>query len=167
MVQVIKAVTWVFAPVRQVWKDYKVGRTTRQKNSKEICAESKEEAKSKEENQCKDNTPLALPFYTGRQKPKTPNSIRGWRYRAEGEFPWRLEQIVQEESNWRGTWVLEIKDMQAMDWDTVQVPKEDSHGARYQRKPTRHLPFLLEGQNPALLPSEGGQDDLMVWLGKR
>lgn len=40
---------------------------------------------------------------------------RGWEYQ-DGEFPWRIERVVQEEDNWRGVWVLEVKDMWSMEW---------------------------------------------------
>ncbi|KXH46861.1 hypothetical protein CNYM01_00707 [Colletotrichum nymphaeae SA-01] len=50
---------------------------------------------------------------------------KGWTFRREDEFPWRFEQAVDHEENWRGTWVLEVKDMRAMDWGTELVPKAD------------------------------------------
>ncbi|KAK4456827.1 hypothetical protein QBC42DRAFT_157953, partial [Cladorrhinum samala] len=91
------------------------------------------------------------------------------------EFPWRLEQVIQEDSqdpkNWRAMWILEVKDMQAMDWGTMRVPKGDGRGGgKYQRKSTKQLPFTPEMQaepgGDLVFPVEGGQDDLMVWLGK-
>ena len=169
MVQILKAIRCPFAPLRQVWKDYKVGRATRQQNhSNTMDAEPREKRKSQEENQCQDNAPLVQPLCTGEPEPKTPDSGRGWRYLPGRDFPRCFVQIVQEESNWRGTWVLEVKDMQAMTWETERVPGEEgSRKARYLRRPTRHFPFLVEEPSPALLPSEGGQDDLMVWLGKQ
>ncbi|KAK1996294.1 hypothetical protein LX36DRAFT_546925, partial [Colletotrichum falcatum] len=70
---------------------------------------------------------------TCRQSPKaalkhksTVAAKKGWKYRQNTEFPWRLEQVVEEEENWRGTWVLEVKDLQAMEWVTNRVPKADS-----------------------------------------
>ncbi|KAH9228744.1 hypothetical protein K456DRAFT_1753397 [Colletotrichum gloeosporioides 23] len=50
---------------------------------------------------------------------------KGWVYRPNYEFPWRLAQVVEEEENWRGTWVLDVKDLQAMEWGTTRVPKAD------------------------------------------
>lgn len=47
---------------------------------------------------------------------------KGWVYRPNYEFPWRLAQVVEEEENWRGTWVLDVKDLQAMEWGTTRVP---------------------------------------------
>ena len=168
MVHILKAIKCPFAPVRQAWKDYKVGRATRRQNhSSKIDAEPKEKGKSKEETQCQDDAPLVQPSCTGQLRPTTLDSARGWKYLPEREFPWCFVQTVQEASNWRGTWVLEVKDMGAMNWETERVREEGSHKARYLRRPTRHFPFLVEEQSPALLPSEGGQDDLMVWSGKR
>ena len=98
---------------------------------------------------------------------KTSSPPRGWQFDRTAEFPWYLQQVVQEESNWRGTWILEVKDMQAMDWGTVRVPNESGRGGKYQRRPTKHLPFTQETQQEhSTVLSDGGQDDLMVWLGK-
>lgn len=104
--------------------------------------------------------PTAAPKKKGKGK-------EGWKFRPEAEFPWRLEQVVDGEENWRGTWVLEVKDLRAMDWGTERVPKGDGkgRGGRYQRQPTRHMPFPVggDGRRETLA---GGQDDLMVYLGK-
>lgn len=58
--------------------------------------------------------------------------------------------------------------MQAMDWGTVRVPNASGRGGKYQRKPTKQLPFpqgmQQDGHSTVLF--DGGQDDLMVWLGK-
>lgn len=92
---------------------------------------------------------------------------RGWKFDKTAQFPWRLRQVVQEESNWRGTWVLEVKDMVAMDWGTVEMPEESGGGIEYPRRPTRQLPFTPEmQQDGSFVYPDGGQDDLMVWLGK-
>jgi hypothetical protein len=96
----------------------------------------------------------------------TKASKREWKFQQGAEFPWRLEQVVEEEENWRGTWVLEVKDLQAMDWGTVQAGKQNGHGGKYSRQPTRQLPFPVDG-SPYLSTLNGGQDDLMVQLGKR
>ncbi|KAK4243563.1 hypothetical protein C7999DRAFT_18098 [Corynascus novoguineensis] len=102
-------------------------------------------------------------------RPTQSSPSRGWRFDRTAEFPWCFRQVVQEESNWRGTWILQVKDMLGMDWGTVLVPNESGRGGKYQRKPTKHLPFMPEMQDsddPVVL-CDGRQDDLMVWLGKR
>ena len=139
--------------IRQAWKDYKVGRMMRKSEKKEV-----EQLECKLE--CKENEPPTQPT---KSSPK-----KGWQFNRMAEFPWCLEQIVQEESNWRGTWILEVKDMQGMNWETERVPKESGRGGTYQRMPTKHLPFTPERQqDDSIVLSCGGQDDLMVWLGKR
>ncbi|KAK0716862.1 hypothetical protein B0T26DRAFT_802163 [Lasiosphaeria miniovina] len=100
-----------------------------------------------------------------RPRPASPRSARpsperGWQFDKAAEFPWRLKQVVEEESNWRGIWVLEVKDMQAMVWETVHVPKESGYGGKHQRVPTMHLPFTPERERGDL--SAGGQDNLMI-----
>ena len=59
--------------------------------------------------------------------------------------------------------------MQAMDWGIVQGPKESGRGIKYQRRPTKQLPFTVTPemqQGDPMVLLDGGQDDLMVWLGK-
>lgn len=111
--------------------------------------------------------------HDGHHSPKPPAAearlaavvAKGWKYRPYAELPWRLEQVVQQEENWRGIWVPEVKDMQAMEWGSAQVAKDGGRGFRYQRQPTLQVPFLSDGdRHHGTLP--GGQDDLMVWLGK-
>ncbi|KAH6687814.1 hypothetical protein F5X68DRAFT_239255 [Plectosphaerella plurivora] len=65
---------------------------------------------------------------TGPQPKSTKTVQNRWNFRPGAEFPWRFEQLVEEEENWRGTWVLEVKDMQAMDSGTVRVPRTDGNG---------------------------------------
>ncbi|OHE92591.1 hypothetical protein CORC01_12102 [Colletotrichum orchidophilum] len=109
-----------------------------------------------------------LEAHTAPKHKSTVAAKKGWEYRPNTEFPWRLEQVVEKEENWRGTWVLEVKDLRAMDWGTTRVPKADGdgRGGRYQRQPTRHLPFPADGDGYRETLT-GGQDDLMVQLGKR
>ncbi|KAF6802540.1 hypothetical protein CMUS01_15320 [Colletotrichum musicola] len=90
---------------------------------------------------------------------------KGWQHLPNTEFPWKLEQLVDQEDNWRGTWVLEVKDMGAMDWGITRVPKADGEGrgGRYQRQPTRQLPFPPDGDWHRETLS-GGQDDQWVMV---
>lgn len=185
MAQIIRALKWPSDAVRQAWEDYQVGRATRQKNSNETCnVDPEEEAKGEEgtsnqctdeckdqlKDQCKNNTPPVQPFtcIEGEQGPRTSSltpAQRTWRYQKYAEFPWYIKQVVYEESNWRGTWVLQVKDMVAMNWEPSR--REGGRGKWTLGDPTRQLPFPIEGQSGGLqLPSGGGQDDLMVWLGK-
>ncbi|KAF6791370.1 hypothetical protein CSOJ01_14388 [Colletotrichum sojae] len=105
------------------------------------------------------------------QHKSTAPAEKGWQHRPNPEFPWRLEQLVDQEENWRGTWVLEVKDMGAMDWGITRVPKADGkgRGGRYQRQPTRQLPLPPGGdwhwetlETSERLP--GGQDDQWVMV---
>jgi len=59
--------------------------------------------------------------------------------------------------------------MLAMDWGIEMVPKENGRGGRYQREPTKQLPFPpggRQGSAEVVVQAGGGQDDLMVWLGR-
>jgi len=152
---------------RQAWEDYKVGRAMRRSEARKIIEQKAEKAGESKLTDlghaipCEKNVPIPQP---------TNHSLRkGWNCNRMAEFPWRFEQVVQEESNWRGTWVLEVKDMGAMNWGegTTRVPKESGRGGVYVHKATKHLPFPPNAQqSDRTALSCGGQDDLMVLLGR-
>jgi hypothetical protein len=167
-----------------------------------FCKDEKNEAEKQEQLDCKENTtdphpepkddkthevpqpdtqgnattlpppPPVLAFSPAKRPPQK----SGWQFKRGAEFPWRLEQPVHQDSNWRGTWTLEVKDMQAMVWESERVLNESGR-PKYQRTPTWQLPFVFE-PSPSVgplsdrfrffpaAPAAGGQDDLMVWLGK-
>ncbi|UKZ75944.1 hypothetical protein TrVFT333_003640 [Trichoderma virens FT-333] len=130
-----------------------------------------EECRVVNKDQCNDKAPPTQPSPCRNEEQEfeaeyKAQLARSWKYLGEREFPWTHSQLVCEESNWRGTWVLEVKDMRAMNWEIEMVPHETGRGSDFVRMPTRHLPFPLGVPSGQLLPSEGGQDDLMVWLGK-
>lgn len=149
----------------------------------EALSECQEECSDPHEGQCKDNKVPSQPVTCGTGKQERPTEKSGsdgrkWKFTRGAEFPWRHEQVVDEESNWRGTWVLEVKDLRAMNWGIEEVfaMKGNRKSKKFVRKPTRQLPFPI-GQERELLPSEGGQnndllsydggqDDMMLWLGK-
>ncbi|KAL6701306.1 hypothetical protein J3F84DRAFT_354411 [Trichoderma pleuroticola] len=229
MGRTIKALRQPFTTIRQVWKDYQVGRAIRHRtfkddpkeeeceercdeecqvackeegnetckeNDKEKCKEehedhrneecnkeSEEECSDSNEDQCKDDeVPLQVATCRTEEEERAAQyaaqTKRKWKWDTNAEFPWRHEQVVDEESNWRGTWVLEVKDLNAMKWATeiVFTRTGDKRERTIVRKPTRQLPFPIGqerlylptegGQRSDILPYEGGQDGLMVWLGK-
>ncbi|KAL6837002.1 hypothetical protein V8C40DRAFT_228917 [Trichoderma camerunense] len=227
MDRTIKALKRPITTVRQVWKDYQVGRAIRhnifesdpkeeeceercdeecqvacRKENNETCKEGdngkckeehdenrneernevrEEECSDPNEDQCKDNEdqcednevssssqPTAC--RTAEEEEERAAQVaaqlkmkRQWRSNTNGEFLWRYEQVVDEESNWRGTWVLEVNDLNAMNWGIEEVftVVEGRRKRKYVRKPTRQLPFPI-GQERELLPSEGGQDDSKI-----
>lgn len=69
---------------------------------------------------------------------------KGWLLVPGADYPWRLTQPVIQESNWRATWVLEAKDLQAVQWEKMPL-----HG---------------EAWDVTLL--RGHQDDVTAWAGK-
>ncbi|KAK1980150.1 hypothetical protein LZ30DRAFT_690161 [Colletotrichum cereale] len=66
-----------------------------------------------------------LEAHTDPERNSTVAAKEGWKYRRNAEFPWILKEVRDKEENWRVTWVLEVKDQQAMDWGTTRVPKAD------------------------------------------
>ncbi|KAK0757663.1 hypothetical protein N5P37_009677 [Trichoderma harzianum] len=213
MDRTIKALKRPITTVRQVWKDYQVGRAIRhsifesdpkeeeceercdeecqvacREENNETCKEEHDENRNEERNevgeeecsdpnedQCKDNEvssssqPATCRTAEGEEEERAAQVAaqlklkRKWRANTNGEFLWRYEQVVDEESNWRGTWVLEVNDLNAMKWGIEEVPTMigNRKGKKYVRKPTRQLPFPV-GQERELLPSEGGQDDSKI-----
>ncbi|KAL6816478.1 hypothetical protein J3E69DRAFT_95314 [Trichoderma sp. SZMC 28015] len=141
----------------------------------EACnTEREEECSDPNEDQCKDNevssSSQPTTCRTAEEEEERAAQVaaqlklkRKWRANTNGEFLWRYEQVVDEESNWRGTWVLEVNDLSAMKWEIEEVftVVEGRKKRKYVRKPTRQLPFPI-GQERELLPSEGGQDDSKI-----
>ena len=105
---------------------------------------------------------VAVMLATAQEKPH-----RGWKYRPDAEFPWRFAQVVQEEEKWRGTWVPELKNQHAMNWESSMMCNEDGKVSEYTRRPTRQLPFPVDGSSPDLSWLGGGQDNLLVYCGKQ
>ncbi|KAL6794391.1 hypothetical protein J3E68DRAFT_406674 [Trichoderma sp. SZMC 28012] len=155
----------------------------KEEDKDEAPSECEEECSDPHEGQCKDNKVPSQPVTCGTGKQERPTEKSGsdgrkWKFTRGAEFPWRHEQVVDEESNWRGTWVLEVKDLRAMNWGIEEVFTMigNRKGKKFVRKPTRQLPFPIGrerellpsegGQNNDLLSYDGGQDDMMVWLGK-
>ncbi|KAK3302036.1 uncharacterized protein B0T15DRAFT_514104 [Chaetomium strumarium] len=177
-----------FAAVHQAFIDYQLGRrlrkgldkTTKEPEQREFCCEEHitedsglqqpngiEDAAPPPMTTCKDENNEVEQQLDSKGNAVPPAVGKDEPYERGAEFPWRLQQMVHEESNWRGTWILEVKDMQAMVWETERVPNHESGRAKYQRTATWQLPFPPEGPLPdRTFPNAGGQDDLMVWLGK-
>ncbi|KAL7939104.1 hypothetical protein V8C35DRAFT_285717 [Trichoderma chlorosporum] len=187
MARIVRALKRPITILRQAYEDYQVGREIRQwasqinpeddaKCNDEKCDEKCEkrcdegceaERLSQCDEECNDTEASRLAKRNEKARRDYPaQKARSWNFQGEQEFPWRHEQLVCEESNWRGTWVLEVKDMRAMNWGVEYVRREDGRGYKIVRKPTRHLPFPQGHDIAALLPAEGGQDDLLVLLGK-
>ncbi|TPX13409.1 uncharacterized protein E0L32_006139 [Thyridium curvatum] len=86
-----------------------------------------------------------------KQQPKVRTSYpKGcWNYRHGKEYPWSIERVVQQNPDWRGTWVLEAKDMWSIDWQQGLTPQG-------KRQPQPHWPFAV--------PYETGSDELLEML---
>lgn len=40
----------------------------------------------------------------------------GWRFREGEKYPWRIHRCIPGDQNWRGTWLLEVKDISEVHW---------------------------------------------------
>ncbi|KAK0757660.1 hypothetical protein N5P37_009674 [Trichoderma harzianum] len=53
---------------------------------------------------------------------------RQWAFCKGDQFPWIFWQLVCAESNWKGWWVLQVKDMKALNWEVDVIPAELEEG---------------------------------------
>jgi hypothetical protein len=111
----------------QAWKDYKRGRDLRrqEQNGEQVSRPAKLSNANR-------NRGGAAQITSPEQEPRHPRppapgisdhprcQRRGWK-NTGGEYPWRIERTIPGDGNWRGTWILEVKDMFAMEWDTAKV----------------------------------------------
>jgi hypothetical protein len=149
--------------IRQALVDYQNGRIMRQRESQaELSSRTSNQhdnaqrradtqaqisqAQGGPDERCKDRN---LPRDKGDNYPRRIN--RGWKHQG-GEFPWRIERTVQEEENWRGVWVLEVKDMFLLEWEN----EYELLGRRWRQNtvPQAHWPF----------PYKREPDRLRDWL---
>lgn len=104
----------------QAWEDYKIGRRLR-KERESLAASEK----------------LNADYQSDIQQRR-----KGWQRRSEREYPWRIERVIQQDENCRGTWVLEVRDMWDVEWEMVKV--YDGKGWRWESVPRSHWPFMEE-----------------------
>lgn len=64
--------------------------------------------------------------------PSRSTKTKGWVYTRRAEFPWRLEKIVQKDDggNWRKTWIIEVKDVNTMDWESISAVMKGGRGGK-------------------------------------
>lgn len=97
---------------------------------------------------------------TSLQRPG-PKRQQGWA-RQQGEYAWRIEQLVHLDDNTRGTWVLEAKDMSAIVWEREYRMKESGLGT--ETVPQPHWPFPHATQHNGVAQQD--PDELLNWLGR-
>lgn len=134
----------------QIWNDYQRGRALRKEDEQKRLAPPP----------AKPPTPSPTP------PPPTPNTAAGgpqantvphraegrprWR-RVEGQYPWRITKTIADHSNWRGTWVLEVRDIFALDWNA-----EDTGGSQAQPH-LPHWPFPYARRDRAARRKSGAK----------
>lgn len=167
--KLVKIVLFPYHAVRQAWRDYDCGRSSRkaQQSGGKEAQESRPHSPKGDEgtiptSKDKATTPPSQGKATAppSQVPIDPNKSsktteecprpKGcWNYRHGKEYPWSIERVVQQNPDWRGTWVLEAKDMWSIDWQQGLTPQG-------QRQPQPHWPFAV--------PYETGSDELLDML---
>lgn len=135
----------IFFILSQAWKDYKRGRDLRrqEQNSEQVSRP----AKLSNANRNQGSAAQIISLEQELKHPQPPVSRisdqaqcqrEGWK-NTGGEYPWRIERSIPGDGNWRGTWILEVKDMFAMEWETVRV--YDGRRWRWESLPHVHWPF--------------------------
>lgn len=106
-----------FKLIKQSWADFKLGR--------EIRREKASLVKSQQPN--------------ANQSPDSQKHRKGWQRQKGQQYPWRIERGVIQDANSRGTWVLEVKHMFDVEWETLRV--HDGRRWRWESVPQSHWPF--------------------------
>jgi hypothetical protein len=140
-------ILWPYRRIRQAWSDYKKGRSMRN-------GESTREGPTRQDSRIDERVTSNI---TESQQSGPQNS---WQYHQGEEYPWRLEQLIQEERNWRGVWVLEVKDMWSMEWRR-EYQRRGSQW-RLRTVPQVHWPWPYEPQMRHAKRAE--PDELLDWL---
>ncbi|KAI3330856.1 hypothetical protein F4824DRAFT_326272 [Ustulina deusta] len=171
-------ITWPFRVIRQAWKDYQSGRNMRKWITQEQDPKTGDDRPREAEDKTKklrgrrEIPVLATEGSSSSQYYHEDRRARSARHRPViehwvhqgGEWPWRIEQVVHRDAsgNARGIWVLEVKDMSAMYWETKDRP-----GRRVPATvPQAQWPFPRQGKrdkgvNDSIMEEP---DELMEWL---
>lgn len=82
--------------LRQAWHDYTRGRKLR-----------KQEALVSKTTEVEQSRPAGYGI--------------GWKFYRGKDYPWRISRTIPGDDNWRGTWVLEVKDISEVHWTRQRV----------------------------------------------
>ncbi|KAI1329156.1 hypothetical protein F5Y16DRAFT_397622 [Xylariaceae sp. FL0255] len=160
---IVKVIARPFRATYQAWNGFKTGRKLRK-----LGAQREQTASPDNEHSGGDITKStksgnsaqpSLQTHNHQSRDHQGHKKEGWT-RQKGEYPWRIEQLVHEDDNTRGTWVLEMKDMSAVVWEKEYQMK----GSRLKMEtiPQPHWPFPrhLQGNNR----DRKEPDELLNWL---
>ena len=120
-----------FAAIKQAWEDFKFGRYVR----KEIARSQARCVDDKQTNGTNDD----------QGDIKEDRRRRQWRLRRGEEYPWRIERDIKGDLNWRATWILEVKDLHDVEWETRRI--HDGRRWRWHSIPQGHWPFPYESSS--------------------
>ncbi|KAI1345467.1 hypothetical protein F5Y01DRAFT_323261 [Xylaria sp. FL0043] len=170
-----------FRVFRQLWKYCQTGRNIRKQRTQGQGSKTGDDRPEKAEDKpqqlqnCSEVSAPAIKrfspsrYYSEDQPASNAQHrpvIEHWVHQG-GEWPWRIEQIVHRDSsdNARGIWVLEVKDLSAMHWETKDRP-----GRRIPATvPQAQWPFPCqwEKEDRVNSPVMKERDELMEWLWQR
>lgn len=74
-----------------------------------------------------------------------------WKQSPGAEFVYHIEQTVNEESNWRTTWILETNETRAPSWPTIWVSPNNYP----PRRPIYHQRQLVISRSSQPFPGRG------------
>ncbi|KAI0444515.1 hypothetical protein F4803DRAFT_549128 [Xylaria telfairii] len=159
---IVKITTWPFRATCQAWNDFRAGRQVRKNQKHKQDAQVEQTAVPKTE-RSRGEMSQSPTSHRGRPTGLQQAGRRkeGWA-RQRGEYPWRIEQLVHQDDNTRGTWVLEAKDMSAIIWEKEYRMK----GSRLKTEtvPQSHWPFPRHLQDEDMAKRE--PDELLNWLSR-
>ena len=69
---------------------------------------------------------------------------KGWKPQT-GEYAWSIRKTIYGEDNWRGTWILEVKDLLEINWKRVRI--HDRKGWRWEEIPHGQWPFPQDSKH--------------------
>jgi hypothetical protein len=136
-------VAFPFIQLNQVWSDYQKGRFIRKEvaRSQYRCIDKQ---RANETDHDKADT-------------EADKLRRSWTMRLDHEYPWRIERDIRGGINWKATWVLEVKDLHEIEWETRRI--HDGKKWRWHSVPQGHWPFPYERTTPGDGENEGQEDE--------
>ncbi|KAF3060416.1 hypothetical protein CFAM422_011185 [Trichoderma lentiforme] len=159
MVRATKALKRPFITVWQAWEDYQVGRAIRRRMPTIVLPDVKEK--------CHEKCTECEEYNNKKYKDETPNECEeDCEEECQGECQEKNSSLHKDQCKDKVR-SQPVRDKERAARKVAQL-KRSWRYYRYHEFPwvlCQPLPFPF-GEESSVLPSEGGQDDMMVWLGK-
>ncbi|KAJ8128989.1 hypothetical protein O1611_g4643 [Lasiodiplodia mahajangana] len=157
---ITKVTTWPFRATYRAWNDFRNGRQARKDQENKREAQEEQTAFPETERSCRETSQLPESHQDEATEDRRRACERGEWVRQQGEYPFRIEQLVHLDDNTRGTWVLEVKDMFAIVWERDYRMEESM--LREETVPQPHWPFPRQLLRDDIAKRD--PDELLNWL---